>query len=390
MKYSLLRFFCGSVRFSAKGQFPERFINLAMRSNASLWDIKRGEDDFSACVIAKRYRLLRSVARKTHTEIRITSKHGLPFMLLPYRHRVGFVLGFIFFCLTLWTMSNFIWIIEYPDAEDELGNKIISVSDSIGIRPGRLRSTIDGEALSNLLELNISELSWAAVNIYGSRVTVDVRQYESLPEKIDLDQPCNLVASKGGVITEVSSFSGFAEVKEGDVVAPGDLLISGVVDDAMGSVSLVHAMGTVTARTDYRFTERVTFEQTEPLTTGRCITIRRLTFFGLEIPLYIGKEPDGDFIKTSTESSLKLGSYDIPVSYIEEKWIETAEMTHYISERDAINRAYERIEERIRELGEVEVVSRTEYVETDKNGVTITVDFTVYQNIAIEENILFD
>ncbi len=390
MKSHILRFLCGSVRFSAKGQFPERFINLAMRNSASLWDIKRDEDGFTACVIAGHYKGLRSVARKTHTEMRLISKHGLPFALLPYRHRVGFVLGFIFFCLTLFTMSNFIWIIEYPDVEDDLSDKIISVSDSIGLTPGRLRSTVDHEALSTLLELNINELSWAAVNVYGSRVTVDVRRYEQLPERINIDKPCNIVASTGGVIVDVVSYGGSTEVRKGDVVAPGDLLISGVVDDASGSVSIVHAMGTVTARTDYRFAETVTFEQTEPLTTGRCITVRRLTFFGLEIPLYIGKAPKGDFIKNSSEASLKIGSLEIPISYIKETWIETAEMTHYISERDAVSRAREQIEKRILELGEIEIISRSEQIETDKNGVTVTVDFSVYQDIAVEESILID
>lgn len=390
MKNPILRFLCGSVRFSAKGQFPERFINLAMRNNASLWEINRSEDGFSACVIAGHYKRLRYVARKTHTKMRLVSKRGLPFSLLPYRQRVGFVLGFISFCLTLFTMSNFIWIIEYPAVDDDLSNKIFSVSDSIGLTTGRLRSTMDTEALSTLLELNIGELSWAAVNVYGSRVTVDVRQYEMLPEKIGIDEPCNLVASNGGVVVEVVSYSGSAEVQNGDVVAPGDLLISGVVDDATGSVSIVHAMGNVTARTDYRFTETVSFEQTEPLTTGRCITVRRLTFFGLEIPLYIGKTPKGDFIKSSSEASLKIGSLEIPISYIEEKWIETAEMTHYISERDAISRAREQIEKRILELGKIEIISRSEQIETDKSSVTVTVDFSVYQDIAVEESILLD
>ncbi len=390
MKYPLLRFLCGSVRFSVHGPFPERFINLAMRENASLWDIKREEDGFSACVIAKRYRLLRSAARKSKMSMRLSSKCGLPFLLLPYRKRVGFVLGFIFFCLTVWTMSNFIWIIEYPEVNDELDAKIRAAAFDAGIYPGRLRSSLDSQALATLLELNVSELSWSAVNIFGSHVSIDIREYESLPERVSLDEPCNLVASRGGVIVDVNVTRGFSEIKKGDVVAPGDLLVSGVVDDAMGSVSLIHAMGTVTARTDYRFTETVSFEQTEPLTTGRVLTIRRLTFLGLELPLYIGKTPEGEFIKSRTESPLKIGTHELPISYIEERWIETEEMTHIISARDAEMRAMSQIESRIGELGDIEVLSRSDYIETSSDGVTVTVDFTVYQNIAVEDFILFD
>ncbi len=390
MKYTLLRYLCGCVRFSAQGQFPERFINLAMRNNASLWDIRHCEEGFSACVIAGRYKYLRSVAKKTRTKIKLSSKHGLPFILLPYRHRVGFVLGFLCFCLTIWTMSNFVWIVEFPYTNEELQLKLQSAAYDAGIYPGRLRSSLDGEALSNVLEANISELSWASVNIFGSRLSVDIREYEAFPEKISLDQPCNLVASKGGVIVNINPQCGFVEIKKGDVVASGDLLISGVIDDAIGSVTLVHAMGIVTARTDHRFSETVLFEQTEPLTTGRSITVRRLTFFGLEIPLYIGKEPEGEFVKTRTQTPLKIGTHELPLGYIEEHWVETAQMTHIISERDAVNRALERIDKRIEALGDIEIISRTENIERNKNGVTVTVDFSVLQNIAAEEIILFD
>ncbi len=390
MKYTILKHLCGSVRFTAAGEFPERFINLAMRSNAFLWDIKRNEEGFSACVIAKRYKLLKSAARKTRTKIRICSKRGLPFRLLPYRHRVGFVLGFIFFCLSIWTLSNYIWIIDLPETDEQLSNKIISVSDSIGIRPGTLRSSLDGDALSALLEMDIDDLSWASVNIFGSKLSIEIREYEKFVSYSDMDTPCNLVAKKGGIIVDVRSFGGYAEVKKGDVVAAGDLLVSGVIENANGSVSLVHSQGSVIAQTDYRFVQKIFFEQTEPLTTGRCINIRRLTFLGLEIPLYIGKEPEGEFIKTREESSLKVGKYNLPISIIHEKWVETAEMTHMISERDAINRGLTQIDKRISELGDVEVISRSEYIETDKSGVTITVDFTVHQDIAVAENILFD
>ncbi len=390
MKNTFLRFICGNVRFSAQGMFPERFINLAMHSNASLWDIRRDNDGFSACVIANRYKLLRYAAAKTKTRIKLVSKHGLPFILLPYRHRAGFVLGFIFFCLTIWTMSNFIWIVEFPETDDELQIKLQSVAYEAGIHPGRLRSSLDGEALSNVLEANIGDISWASVNIFGSRLSVDIREYESFPKKISLNEPCNLVAAKGGVITDVNPKSGFVEVKKGDVVVPGDLLISGVVDDAMGSVTLVHAMGSITARTDYRFTETISFEQTEPLTTGRIIKIRRIIFFGLEIPLYLGKEPDGEFIKTRTQTPVKIGSHKLPVSYVEESWVETAVMTHIISERDAVSRATDLIDKRIEELGDIEIISRNDKINRSKNAVTVTVDFSVLQDIAKEEIILFD
>lgn len=390
MKYTLLRFLCGSVRFSARGQFPERFINLAMRNNAALWDIKRDEEGFSACVIANRYKLLRSAAKRTGTKIRLLSKRGLPFFLLPYRHRAGFVLGFICFCLTIWTLSNFVWVVEFPDTDEELGVKLQAAAYDAGIHPGRLRRTLDGEALSNILEANVEDISWASVNIFGSRLSVDIREYETFPEKISLDEPCNLVASKGGVIVDINPQMGFVEVKKGDAVVPGDLLISGVTDDAMGSVTLVHAMGTVKAQTDYRFTETVPFEQTEPLTTGRSITVRRLSLFGMEIPLYIGKEPKGEFIRTRSSVPLKIGAHQLPVSYIKEYWVETAVMTHMISERDAVNRALERIDERIAELGEIDIISRSEQISRNETCVTVTVDFSVIQNIAEEEIILFD
>lgn len=390
MKYRFMRFICGYVTFEACGDFPERFINLAQHSGLSMWDIESCGSVISAKIIANRYKKLHGISRKTSMRTRIKAKSGLPFLLLPHRKRSGFALGAMLFFLIIWAMSNFIWVIEYPEVPPELDSRIRSAAHDIGIHPGARRSELDGEALGSLLELSVDELSWASVNIFGSNLSINVREYDTFVNDIPSHSPCNIVAEKGGIIVKTDVLEGQAAVCEGDTVDEGELLISGVVEDDEGEVRMVHAQGNVIARTDHRFTQSVELNCCDALPTGRIVSVRKLTFFGVELPLYIGKLPEGIFDKERTEKAITIGNITLPLTMINEKWTEMKTMNHHITKEEAYKRALAVIEKGIAQLGDITIVHRSEYVDYTKENVCVTVDLTIDENIACERAIIFD
>jgi similar to stage IV sporulation protein len=69
---------------------------------------------------------------------------------------------------------------------------------------------------------------------------------------VDKDTPCNIVASRDGIIQEMVVLEGQAVVKVGDTVKKGQLLVSGLFEDSDTLTSrFVHAMAQVKARTWY-------------------------------------------------------------------------------------------------------------------------------------------
>lgn len=390
MKDAFTQFFSGTVSFRADGDFPERFMNLSERHGIRLFSVKRTDNGITGKMPSSDYRRIRPVAMRTGMRVRITKKTGLPFIILPYRKRPGIPVGIVLFILTVFLLSRFVWIISFPDVDEALAAEIKEAAYNAGIRPGARRSFLDGQALSNRIELDVDGISWASVNIFGSNVTIDVREYEKFISEINDNEPCNIVASKPGIITEIHALQGEACTEKGKIVDSGELLISGVIEDASSTVSMVHASGTVLARTDHRFTKTVSFFQSEPLETGRIIKIRRMTLFDVELPLYIGKLPHGDFRKERTERPVTIGNLTLPMTIINETWRETKVMEHCISKKEAEKRALEAVEKEIKALGDIRILSRSQYTENNGNNVTVTVDISALEDIAKEQTIKFN
>ena len=207
-----------------------------------------------------------------------------------------------------WLCSDFAGVEKYLD-EAIWPSQGCLLSNSSGAYGPAIR---EREAASNAL-LGLPELSYLAVNIYGTRAEIIVREVEKAPELLEEDVPADIVAAADGIIEDIQTDAGRAMFQDGDVVAKGETLISGVLDlkePEGGTVDLgslvVHAAGNVTART-WR-----TLEETIPLTSRvKEYTGEENRSWGLKILWF-----DLDFFENSSISG---GRYD--------KITETAELT---------------------------------------------------------------
>ena len=82
--------------------------------------------------------------------------------------------------------------------------------------------------MSNAIVSISGEISWAALNVKGTTVTLNVRE-TALPSDKSDELPPMMVAKKSGVVRSVELYSGKSAVKVGSVVKEGDLLISGFI-----------------------------------------------------------------------------------------------------------------------------------------------------------------
>jgi len=73
----------------------------------------------------KGFKMVRPVAKKTHSKVKIISKNGMPFIISRYRKRKAYVLGALLFLVLINLIASFIWDIEIT------GNKDVGRSDII-------------------------------------------------------------------------------------------------------------------------------------------------------------------------------------------------------------------------------------------------------------------
>lgn len=317
-----LRFLKGYVSFTARGGFIERFVNLCTKNGIPLWNLKRKDDYLEADTTARGYKNIRESAKRSGVKVSILKKHGLPFFAHDYRKRRGILIGMTFAFLLVCFLSSMIWSVDVSGNNELTDEQVLEAFSETGVKVGAFKSKIDCSEAAYQATRKLPELSFASVNIIGSRAEIIVNERSEKPKFPDESKPCNIVSGENGTVLSIDANIGTPEIKAGDAVIKGDLLISGITENADGSENLKAARGTVFAKVQKTVnTEKQDFSfHTQTTEKSRY----SLYILGAKIPLGL---PVGEFNKTSCKKSLTNGSIVLPIGVIREHSYELSEET---------------------------------------------------------------
>jgi len=306
----LFRFLFGYITFSAKGGFPERFLNLCRINKINLWNLKSENSVIFACADCAGYKKIRSIARKSGMKVRIKSKHGLPFFLNSHSHRVGIIAGICLCVAVISILSTRIWSVDVTGNVRVPAEKITGVFENLGIKKGVPADNIDIKSVEIEALRQLPEISWLNINIDGSAARIEVRETEEIKEKNESNEPSDIVASRDGQIVILRPFNGTQEQKIGNAVLKGDLLISGIAENKDLTVTFCRASGYVVARTNRKISARQ-----ESKINARRITDTKtdyiLNFLVFTIPF--GRISDGTYRE---KAEIVINGVTLPVSLI--------------------------------------------------------------------------
>ncbi len=348
MKFLLFRLWNyarGYVIIIVEGFFIEKFINICARRRILLWNVRiQKEHRVTARMSISGFRLIRPVARKTGCRVRLLKKTGLPFVFNKYRRRKAFFAGAVLFFILLNVLASFIWSIEISGNERLETAFIEDVLAGNGIKPGRLKYGIDTRATVDRMMLEIGRISWISINIRGTKVKVQIREREDIPEIVPRHIPCDVIAQRDGIVKQIIATEGIEAVAEGQTVKKGQVLISGriPVKGSEEQYRHVHAMGTVKARTWYEAEVPVVFTETERLRTGRMIKDHSLILFSKKLDLIRRKNRFSEYTTEETRKKLTI-SEDLvfPFEWVVVTRYEVTSVQASIRETDAREKAAE-------------------------------------------------
>ncbi|MZP28800.1 sporulation protein YqfD [Heliobacterium undosum] len=222
-------FWIGFLGIRIEGSQLEKFINMAASRGIPLYDLRREPSGrMSAKVRMDGFRSLRHVARKSGSRMRIESRYGLPFYASSLKRQRSLVIGVISFVLTILIMSTFVWDVEVNGNDRVDKQQLLQAAAEKGIRVGRWRPLIDVREAEQTIMGAVPGLEWVGIKAKGTRVVIEVQE-KVLPKKPAVDGPCNIVATKGGVIQRLMVLVGEGKVAEGERVAKDQVLISGLI-----------------------------------------------------------------------------------------------------------------------------------------------------------------
>ncbi len=387
--FELIRRLFGYVCFSARDGFSERFLNCAAKDNIKLWDVEMINGIMYSKAYINSYKRIRRCAKQSGMKLRIERRVGFPFFARKYRHRIGLLVGAIVFVVFTVYFSSIVWVVEVKGNEQLSAQEIISVFSSLGLRPGASKKNLVPDDLQYYASKEIDSIEWVAVNINGATATIELRERTAVPDVVERDKPCNVVAEFDGEIISISALLGEKCVKVGDGVTKGQLLISGVTEDANGSVFYRHAMGSVVARTKREFVVEIPLRQEEIIYTGEEKTRYAIDVLGFKINFYFDSF-DENWMKSNDESRLTLLEKTLPLAFLQETFKPFVIEETVLTPAEALERAKEEMKLLLEKAeDEVELEEVYYVMGYDKNVFTYIAKCTCIEEIAVQKEIIF-
>lgn len=309
----------GFVEFSAKGGFPERFINLCSINNIEIKNVRVYKETISAVCSIKSYRKIRHTAKKSGMKVRLLKKHGLPFLLYKKRKRIGVIPGLAFFIAMTYFLSGYVWTIKVNGNKDIPAEDIIRLFESVGVKAGMKKEEINTKDISRKALTESDKLMWSSVNVDSSKITIEVKE-RVVNETAEEDKiPSNIIAAESGQIILIENFLGTPIAEVGSAVEKGDIIVSGAVINKDESVNLYNAQANVFART------RKIHKTFIPAICRMRVyeKLRKkyfISFFGVTFCISPPVRKNGEYTFSRGEDFLKSGKDKLPAGIITERY----------------------------------------------------------------------
>ncbi len=381
--------FSGTVVFSAIGAYNENFISSLIENGVKVRNVKVENNIMYVQIRRTDYLKASKTARIFRTRIRIVEKKGVYFKIKKTDKHIGILCGIFIGIFTVLMLNNYIWRIEIHGNNTLSENLILKTVQDNGISLGQRLSGVNANEASIRLKAIIDEISWANIEIDGSRIDIYVNEVQNVEKsEIPLKNPCNVIASKSGVIVETEVYSGSLLYSKGSGISEGNVIVSGIVNDGADNIILTHANAKIIAE----FTEKVELRQ--DYTTIEQVKSRdekeekELMLFGFVFPLTERVEIEENMVCSEEIKSYSVFGAKLP-------WkIKTN--TYSLYEDYSVTRTSEDLLKLLEQKFELycdnfflqyEILDVKKSYKSDENGITLVADVKLKGNIAVQKEI---
>lgn len=313
----------GWTDLEVQGASPERLLNALAVRNVTFWAVRKPDVCTLRFKVRKKYgETAAALALQSQCTVVNAKPCGAPEKWKRLRTRYALLAGAVVCAAVLAVSSCFVWDIRVVGNETVPTGEIVRALEDCGAGIGSFWPRFTGDSLRNEMLLRLPQLRWAAVNYDSSTITVIVREKTEKPEMVDEHQPAHVIAAKSGVVSEISVLKGKPEVMQHQTVLAGEPLISGAVPSTFGDTQIVHALGTVQARTWYEIRASRSLTVCSKQYTGREKHRFALTFGAKRVNFYGNSRIyGGNCDKIIEEYPLSVpGVFTLPLTVVKETY----------------------------------------------------------------------
>ncbi len=389
----IFSYILGFLRVSIEGYYIERFINICKSKKITIWNLKRsGNISLLLNVRIDEFKEICRIAKKTKCKIKIKNKRGMPFLLHRYKKRKIFLILLLLVVIVIMLSSNFVWNVEISEENGQELENIREDIENAGLKTGVLKSKVNTKEIINKIRLEREDVAWMGIELKGTNAIVKLVKADKKPEIVDENEYCNIVSDKSGIITKINVQEGTANVKVGDTIKEGDVLINGWMEGKFTGIRYVHSKGEIEAKVWYTKNKKIPYNLTETEFTGNEESKYKIKFGNFEINFSKKYSKFKIYDTIETESKIKLFSdFYLPISIIKTTYKEKKEVQKTYTLEEAKNIGIKELEAELEE--EIEnknnIINKNINTYEQSDGVEVYVTYEVLENIGTNEKIVF-
>lgn len=264
MLINLMKWGRGYLLVGIEGHSPERFINLCRNKDILIWNLHREAEGYEFYISLRGFQQLRPIARKTKTRPIIKRRIGFPFCMQKYTKRKAFFVGVLLCISMVYMLSLYIWDITIEGQSEHTGEAILKYLKEIDVYTGIKKDTLNCQEIEEKIRLKYTDIGWVSAEIKGTKLHIKLVETNMPVPYETAREPCHMIASHDGIVSEIVTREGTPMVKKGDAVKKGDIVISGILD-IMGDGDLLVKKEPVIADGDVVIETNYVYEDTVPL-----------------------------------------------------------------------------------------------------------------------------
>ena len=389
----------GCISVQMRGQNMERFINISAQRDLPIKHLKSDKNgSMIFYTTPDAWKEMKSIVKKTGVSLKIISRNGLPFLLYRNRTRKLLVCGLCFFFLMIYGLTFYIWDISFEGNHRFTDEELLNYMQSIPVMNGMKKKQVSCEQLEIGIREHFNDVTWVSAEIRGTRLIVHLKENEETSVMAEKDEdPCDLIARTSGTIVKTVIRRGFCQVKEGDTVEEGDLLVDGTIPitDDFGTVMESYEVcsdAEIYAVTTHKIEERIPLTETIEVRTGKK---RSGVFIGfmdhhmyLMMPKHLWSRQGGsqwEYIAGQKQLHILEDFYlPIYIGKITAYEYEASERNYRKEEvEEMAGSCYQEYIEKLQEKG-IQILGNDGKIEQSESGWQITGTLTVIEDIAMK------
>ena len=281
----------------------EDFLNYLIENEFYITKVRRTDFGITLICAAKDYCRIAKLARKFQCRTKVVKRKGVYFRLRRLITRKSVAVAVLSVFIYIFLFSKLIWRIDVITPNQNITEDVYGLLYKNEVYTGAVFNQDKNQNIIQQIFMNVEDVGYVTLNFYKGILTCKVDPVVERMPYLDSSFEGNIVATQNGVIEDLRVYSGFSQVKTGQSVTQGDVLVSATYIDRNGTLQQVMPRAYIKANCVKKYVAQVKLEKDVYLRTGDFTQRKTIKFAGKNF--VIDKENLGDYTNYDVERTFE-------------------------------------------------------------------------------------